>query len=271
MDWSRTKTIFIIVFSILNVFLMLLYLERYNESIGLQNTLVGTTPIEESLAMDNIEVPRLANMPSEVAYVSGTVHNFTPEEIDGLSNVAATLPTPDVLEAVLLEPVPVTETMSLEAIVQEHAYDGSAYSIWSTDAENRTAILFQQANQRHVYYNSKAHIVVRWNENNEVIGFTQTYLDDLEDYNEERGLITYMSAVEVLYNRALLSANSEVTEVKLGYSTLAQLGETQVFSPTWSVKVELADGTMEEYFVNAIDSRILEIPIDTVESEDTEE
>lgn len=271
MDWSRTKTIFIVVFSILNVLLMWLYLDRYNESIGIQSTVGGSTPIEESLRLDSIEVPRLANMETNVAYVSGTVHTFTQEELDELTNVAGNIESPEVLEGVLLEPVAVTETTSLEAIVQEHAYNGTEYRIWSTDAEARSAIMFQQVNSRSVYYNSKAHIVVRWNENNEVIGFTQTYLDDLEDYNDERSLITYMNAIEVLYNRSILTAGSEVTEIKLGYSTLAQLGETQVFSPTWSVKVLLPDGTMEEYFVNAIDSRILEIPIDPVETEDTEE
>ncbi|OZS78971.1 hypothetical protein CF394_03190 [Tetzosporium hominis] len=271
MDWSRTKTIFIIVFSILNVFLMSLYLDRYNESVGLQSTLDGTTTIEDRLGTESIEFPRLTNMPQEVAYVSGTVHMFTEDELESLENVAARSESEGILEAVLLEPVAVTEDTSLEEIIQEHAFRGNDYKIWSTDAEERTALLFQQVNERSVYHNSRANIVVTWNENNEVTSFTQTYLDDLEDYNEERSLISYMSAIEVLYNRALLLPQSTVTEVNLGYSTLAQLGETQVFSPTWSVKVELADGTMEEYFVNAIDSRILDIPIDAVESEETEE
>ncbi|MFC4354783.1 two-component system regulatory protein YycI [Chryseomicrobium palamuruense] len=271
MDWSRTKTIFIVVFSILNVMLMWLYLDRYNESIGLQGTLTGTTPIEESLTMDNIEVPRLANMPNQVAYVSGTVHNFTPEELDMLENVAVTIESADVLMGTLMEPVAVSETMDLETIVQEHAFNGDEYEIWSSDAESRTAVFFQQVNERDVYYNTKATIEITWNENNEVTGFTQTYLDNLEDYNEERTLISYMSAIEVLYNRALLQPGSDVINVELGYSTLAQLGETQVFSPTWSVLIELPDGTMKEYFVNAIDSRVLDIPIDSEESDDTEE
>jgi len=250
---------------------MSLYVDRYNESIGLQSTLEGSASIEDQLTADSITVPRLTNLPSSVAYVSGTVHNFSLEEMNALENVSATSQTQGVLEGVLREPVAVTDEMSLEAIAQEHAYQGEEYKMWSTDPETKTALLFQQVNERSVYHNSRAYILVRWNDNNEVTSFTQTYLENLEDYNEERSLITYMSAIEVLYNRSLLLPQSEVTEVSLGYSTLAQLGETQVFSPTWAVKVQLADGTMEEYFVNAIDSRILDIPIDAVESEDTEE
>lgn len=271
MDWSRTKTIFIVVFSILNVFLMSLYVDRYNESIGLQSTLEGSTSFEERLAADSITVPRLTNMPTNVAYVSGTVHNFTPEELGQLPNADVRSSTDGILEVELVEPVSVEGDITVESVVQEHAHEGQDYKIWSTDSEMNTALLFQQVNDRSVYHNSRAFILVRWNEEGEVTGFTQTYLEDLEDYNEERSLITYMSAIEVLYNRSLILPGAEVTEVSLGYSTLAQLGETQVFSPTWAVKVELADGTMEEYFVNAIDSRILDIPIDAVESEDTEE
>ena len=69
-----------------------------------------------------------------------------------------------------------------------------------------------------------------------------------------------MQAIEALYNSALLKPNSKVKAIELGYSTLVQLTETQVFAPTWKVQVELEDGTLEEYFVNAVEGRIIEIP-----------
>ena len=71
LDWNKTKTIFIIVFSILNVFLLSLYLSRYNESqqIGKPND----TPIEEKLILDNIKVSATNNEIKEASYVSGTV------------------------------------------------------------------------------------------------------------------------------------------------------------------------------------------------------
>ena len=54
MDWNKTKTIFIIVFSILNVFLLSLYLGRYNESQQMDKP--SDTPISEKLAIDNIKI-----------------------------------------------------------------------------------------------------------------------------------------------------------------------------------------------------------------------
>ena len=44
----------------------------------------------------------------------------------------------------------------------------------------------------------------------------------------------------------------------LGYSTLVQVTETQVFAPTWHVRVELKDGIIEDYFINAIEGKIIE-------------
>ena len=46
--------------------------------------------------------------------------------------------------------------------------------------------------------------------------------------------------------------------MKLGYSTLAQLTKTQVFAPTWYIHVELSSGELEDYFINAIDGKIIE-------------
>ena len=57
-----------------------------------------------------------------------------------------------------------------------------------------------------------------------------------------------------------------IRDIELGYSTLAQVTETQVFAPTWHILVELIDGTMEEYFVNAVEGRVIEMPKETEQS-----
>ena len=40
-------------------------------------------------------------------------------------------------------------------------------------------------------------------------------------------------------NSALLKPDSKVKAIELGYSTLVQLTETQVFAPTWHVHVQV--------------------------------
>ncbi|MBO1914844.1 hypothetical protein J4G37_59715, partial [Microvirga sp. 3-52] len=57
MDWNKTKTILIVVFSILNVFLYSLYLDRHNDAQSLK--VMGETSIEESLKLDDISYGEL--------------------------------------------------------------------------------------------------------------------------------------------------------------------------------------------------------------------
>ena len=76
-------------------------------------------------------------------------------------------------------------------------------------------------------------------------------------------LLPHMQVINILYDNSLLKPDSAIKEVELGYSTLAQVTGTQVFAPTWHILVELIDGTIEEYFVNAVEGRVTEIQKET--------
>ncbi|MFJ8064294.1 two-component system regulatory protein YycI [Psychrobacillus sp. NPDC096426] len=265
LDWNKTKTIFIIVFSILNVFLFSLYLNRYNDALNIEEQ--NDTPIEESLLSDNIKVPKIESFIQEASYVSGNVHLFRVEELNELTN--QTLEVKDGYELIgtFKEPLPITTENSLEKLVKENVIRGDSYRLWKIDEEEQSATFFQEVNDRLVYHNQNAQVIVYWNDEKELLRYEQSILDNLEDYNESRKLVSPTFVIRVLYSSSLLKADSTVKDIKLGYSTLAQLTETQVFAPTWYVPVELSDGTMEEYFVNAVEGRVSEIPKKTEQPE----
>ncbi|WP_277584065.1 two-component system regulatory protein YycI [Psychrobacillus antarcticus] len=261
MDWNKTKTIFIIVFSILNVFLLSLYSNRYSESQLIDKP--NNTPIAEKLILDNIKVLEKDNEIKEAAYVSGNVHNFSQEEIEELNNQTVEISISDKLVSTFEKPIKITDENTLEKIVHEQVIRGSSYGLWKIDEENKTAILFQQVNKRLVYYNTNAKLIVHWNEENELIGYEQTILDDLENYDVSQKLLPHMQVINILYDNSLLKPDSAIKEIELGYSTLAQVTGTQVFAPTWHIFVELIDGTTEEHFVNAVEGRVTEIQKET--------
>lgn len=84
MDWNKTKTIFIIVFSILNVFLYTLYLNRYDEHQEVEA--LGETTIEERLQADNIHIKSTPEGTIKESYVSGKVRFYSPEVMKPLDN-----------------------------------------------------------------------------------------------------------------------------------------------------------------------------------------
>lgn len=74
--------------------------------------------------------------------------------------------------------------------------------------------------------------------------------------------------LQILYGNNLLKPNSEIVNIKLGYSTIVQITQTQVFAPTWEVRVKRDNGNQEVHFVNAVDGKIVDIQNDLTEVEE---
>lgn len=242
-----------------------LYVNRYNDAQNVVEPM--DTPIEERLLSDNIKVPKTESYIQEASYVSGNVHLFSIEELDELTDQTLEVKDGFQLIGTFEEPLPITTEDSLEKLVKANVIRGDSYGLWKIDEEEQSATFFQKVNDRLVYHNKNAQVIVYWNDEKELIGYEQTVLDNLEDYDEVKKLVSPMLVIKVLYSSSLLKADSTVKDIRLGYSTLATLTETQVFAPTWYVPVELSDGTMEEYFVNAVEGRISEIPKKTEQPE----
>ncbi|AYC28405.1 two-component system regulatory protein YycI [Paenisporosarcina cavernae] len=259
MDWNKTKTIFIIVFSILNIFLYILYLNRYNDAQGVEP--LGEASVSERLKADNIKLLPTTDQTKEESYVSGTVHTFTEEDVESFEDTTFQIVENTKVLAELSKPYAMNDLQSKaqwDAFLDEHVYRGSSYGLWNVDTEARSATFFQHTGGRPLFYNQNATLVVYWNEKKEVIRYDQTAFDDLEKFPETEELITQDRAISTLYSQNKLVPDSAITEVNLGLSTLVQLPETQVFAPTWQVKVELEDGTIHNFFVNAVQGGIIE-------------
>ena len=83
--------------------------------------------------------------------------------------------------------------------------------------------------------------------------------------------MTQDEAVASLATRGYLKQDSKVLKVTPGYSSLVQLTGKQVFAPTWNIRVELKDGTIEDHFINAIEGKVIDFQLDKAEEEDLDE
>jgi regulatory protein YycI of two-component signal transduction system YycFG len=260
LDWNKTKTIFIIVFAILNVFLYSLYLNRYIDSKEVE--VLGETSMEERLQADNILYESIPENTTKETYVSGNIRVYDAEELKPVDNQKFEVLDKTKLISTFEKPVPlgsIEDSTNLRKFVDENVFDGSTYELFNVDVKEKTATFFQTINKRQIFFNQNAHLTIYWNEENEVYKYEQTGIEELEDnFDQTENLLPDERAVEVLYQRNLLKPNSTITMISLGYSTLVELTETQVFAPTWRVRVELQDGTKEDYFVNAVEGKIIE-------------
>ena len=269
MDWNKTKTIFIIVFSILNVFLYSLYFNRYNEHQEVEDLTVTT--IEERLHADNIRINSTPEDTMKESYVSGKIRFYSPEEMKPLDNQTYEVLDKTHLIATFKEPVvldSLEDPVSITGFVRTHVLDGTSYELFEIDEESNKATFFQIINKRQIFYNQNAKLMIYWNDENEVVRYEQTALEEIEnDFEKSENLLSDDRAVEVLYTRNLIKPNSTITSISLGYSTLVQLTEIQVFAPTWRVRVELQDGKVEDHFINAVEGKIIEFNKEPVEIE----
>ncbi|MGM0896717.1 MAG: two-component system regulatory protein YycI [Bacillota bacterium] len=258
MDWSKTKTIFIIVFSILNVFLYSLYLDRYTEAERIE--LLPESTIEEKLRGDNITYATLPETTEEKPYVRGESKIFTGSEIDidGVVNVLQDR----MLQVTYDEPIALEEEgeEALEAFVADEVPESSEYALWKIDEDQNRAVFFQQILDTPLFHSGDGQLTVFWNEDGDIIGFEQSLFDNIIENEEKKELIKPLQAIHTLYQKSLLETNSRITEAELGYSMHVQVSENrQMFVPTWRIRVQQSDGEEEDHFVNAIKDGVIEL------------
>lgn len=268
MDWSKSKSIFIVVFLILNVFLYSLYLNRHTEAQ--QFEVLGEKKIESRLKDDNITISNLPTNIEAVSYISAKVKDFSKENLK-LQNSNIEIEDNYKLIVTLKEPVKIkdpTNKASFNEFLLTNVYNGSSYVLWKIDEEENKALFFQRINDKTLYYNKNGNLYVKWNDDHEIVAYELTMFEKVKQ-EEKRQLLQPIEIIQVLYSKGLLKQNSEITDMTLGYSTPVQLTQiNQVFVPTWAVQVQFESGKVDEYFVNATNGKIIDVQRDLKDVED---
>ncbi|CAM3192901.1 two-component system regulatory protein YycI [Filibacter tadaridae] len=266
MDWNKTKTIFIIVFSILNVFLYLLYVNRLTEAQNLQ--VLGKVTIEESLRMENISYGELPNYEKDSSYLFAEAVTFTDKELESLKNQTFSVEGTKLISK-MIDPVSVRNTKgdyNFTEFLSKNVLHGAEYTLWEIDKKHQQALYFQKVDDHPIYFSQDAMLTIYWNSEGKVTGYEQHMFGDFNKFNRKKDLLPPLQAMGSLLSRGYLKADSKVIEWKLGYSTLMKPTETQefttttkqVFAPTWFLHVKLKNGDTEDYFVNADEGKVIE-------------
>lgn len=259
MDWNKTKTIFIVVFLILNVFLYYQYLSSYNEAQKVE--LLIEKKIDAMLQDDNIKYSDLPNVIKTAPYISTKVKTFTKEDLPESSNQSGKIIENNKFQITFKKPIYLGLSVTkdrLNEFSKQYIPSNDAYILWEINSEEKYALFFQRVNDKTFYYNVNGYIKLYWNDNNEVTHYEQTMLEKIEALEQQEIILQPLEVLEVLYARNLLKPNSTVTTMNLGYSTFVQITETQVFTPTWEVRVKLEDGKEEILFINAVAGKVIE-------------
>ena len=252
MDWSRAKTIFILSFLVLDIFLILQIIDQKSASTY---DYLSDAPVEEQMAADQITLPELPEGPEEEFYIEANVRDFSMENLANPEKNGQLLRESHELQITLDSPYELGENWhvnDVDRFVKNFIDSGSEYRYWNYDKTRNTITYFQQYNGKLFYNNRDARIVLQLNEDNEIVSYSQTMLEDITEIKNQAILSAY-DAVLILYKNRLLERNDEVIDVELGYYTLVPLKSSQILAPTWRISIAGKD----DFFINAVEGHII--------------
>lgn len=259
MQWGQIKTLLILSFLILDIYLFMQFLDKKDQAdIGVLEQQSST--IEEQLKAEAITFQDLPEQEYEEAFISVQQQMFQTDELSSFKRSEhqdTYLFNKYLLLSKLNDPIKIKEDIQKGKITElfnSIVYYPEEYSFWNWNKEFNVLVFFQNKMDRPVYYNQNGLVLLFLNDNNEIIFYLQTMLGETEQIGEKRKLIKPIRAIETLYDDANeLKSGDDITNVNIGFHTRVPF-ETgvQVFAPIWKVNVN----SEKDYFVNAIEGFI---------------
>lgn len=260
MDWSKIKTIFILTFLILDVYLLYQFMEIRNDN---KYEMLMEATIDEKLKIDEIQIDvELPKAPIKDQYLSGKPKMFENADTEKVIGEKRQVKTPNTsLQVILKEPIQLNvkfEPSELSPFIKTNVLFGEEYQFWKKDDEKKTIIYFQRYKGIPLYENISGMLTFHYNSENQIVSYDQTYLEGIEELKEKEEILAPLKAIETLHQKGVLKPNSKITKIELGYATFIQLAASQVLAPTWRFVVD----DKESLFVNAFEGRIIQFNTD---------
>lgn len=257
MHWGQIKTLLILSFFILDIYLFAQFLEKKEQAdVGVLEHQAST--IEEQLKAESITFQNLPEEEYEETFISVEQHHFKEADLKrDKPRVAqdAYILNGYMIASKLKKPQKVEDDTPEKAMehFQDFVYYTEEYDFWNWNEEYNVLVFFQNKMDRPVYYNPNGLVIAFLNDENEVTSYVQTMLGEAKSLAEKQKLIKPLTAIEKIYEEGELRSGDDISNVNIGFHTRVPFESgVQVFAPTWKVDVN----EEKAYFVNAIEGFI---------------
>lgn len=254
MNWSRTKSIFIVAFLILNSFLGYQLWEKM-QTKQFELAQLSESSLEELLALRQITID--TELQAEQAKMSQLNAQFVMNlgELEKLERQNIIFQD-HLLQSQFHEPIMLEPEWKLESF-QQQVMD--PYVLWSEqyrlDQWFADGIHFLQTVEgRPIFVGGLRFLVEQEEEGVQVLGYDQVYFQVVNTGTKQPIISSYTSIRTLLDNQAI-PPYSTITGVELGYYGQIYEVESQVLTPAWRIMIETEESTRMIY-VNAITGAI---------------
>jgi regulatory protein YycI of two-component signal transduction system YycFG len=264
MNWSKTKSIFIVCFLLLDAFLIFeIYMRQQSDEMSRLNTGAGT---QNSFRIQT-SIPAT---PQNVTFLSGSPMDFSRDRksIAGLISPSNGTVRQKVsvdssgkqLISVFDSPIngKITDPVVQKGLLT-HVYRGQAYGYWKGGSGQSEARFTQIYENRPVFISKHSNIqmLTFTKKDHKVVSYRQSYFKF-----KQSNAVDIISADKAISNLGentnLLDAQRPVIKtIELGYINLIGDSNTGslVFIPAWHIVVQTHQ-TQREYFVNAMSGNV---------------
>lgn len=266
LDYKRIQLILIATFSILNLYLVSVLLEKNKElNFGDPSTAVR---LEEGMRNDNIIAPELSNEQINIPIIKADRTNELAENRETLVNQTTRMEN-NKLMSILSNPIelPVGENVSLEDRLAPIEAFMKTENILK--AEEYSFLTYQETNNRIVYVqradgypiaDGTGSLVFHVNTYGEVVSYEQTYMGMPEVQGKNRTVISEQAAIETLYLNNQIPSNSTLRTITLTYYQTLSLTDMNIYSPMWYVEIVRDDVPIQVKHVDALTGNLISAP-----------
>ncbi|PKI21240.1 hypothetical protein CW746_07640 [Staphylococcus succinus] len=251
MNWKRAKTLFIFVFILVNIGLVIIYIDKVNKSH------INDSEDENAVNFKQEEIKIPDNLPSvknlKMQLLTARSNDFSDyaKRHDHLSSAQSG----SLLKGDISSPIDVSNDQytDLKSYVKDKVYKGSNYEM--SQINNKNVTFEQTYNNYPIMNNNKARLQFNVNDNGKASSYKQTAMKSIEPSeganNDEKQVITARRAIEALYYNQYLKRNDEVMNTRLGYYTVVKEPNVQVLEANWEIKVK-HHNKITTYYVEAV-------------------
>ena len=143
----------------------------------------------------------------------------------------------------------------LNTFIKNKVLYGDQYRFWEKSKNGNTLTYYQQFEDKMFYMNINGALTFYLNDENEIVSYKQTMLEEIEEMQEGEKVIQPLKAIETLYNNGSLEPKSKITNLELGYFTHVPLSSSLVLTPAWRFVIN----DEENLFVDAFKGEIIQL------------
>ena len=227
MNWKLTKTLFIFVFILVNIFLVIVYIDKVNKSQVNDSEKVN----EVNFQQEEIDVPKdVLNQSvkdTELEQITARSKNFSSYAKDHSS--LQTSDSDKTLEGDIDKGVQVSDKnlQDIKEYIAKKIFNGKEYQL--SDLTKDKVTYEQTYKDYPIMNNSKARLTFNLSDG-KATSYKQTTMDDIQvakgSNSTKKQVITPRKAIEALYYNRYLKQNDQVLDARLGYYSVVK--ETNV-------------------------------------------